>query len=184
MLSDDFQASPLDVSFDGLFPEERVYYIFQKHWVAELPEALMLIFFYIVPILGASLLSFYIKAMYLPVLWLIVSFYIIITGVLLLIRWLNEALDLFVLTDKRLIDITQHGFLSRKTTTANLSQVQHVSYVQQGIVENILDLGTVDVLTAGASPDLKLEYIQFPAKATDMILEFSLRGGRVIEKAV
>ena len=181
-LSESFEPRPLDVWFDGMFPDEKVYFVFDKHWIAQLPEILMFIVFYLFTLVGALMLSFFIKPLYLPLLWLAVSFYLIITGSLILIRWLNESLDLFILTDKRLIDITQHGFLNRKTTTANLSQIQHVSYIQKGIVDNVFDLGLIDVLTAGSSPDLRLEYIQYPAKATDMILEFVVTGGKIEEK--
>lgn len=168
------QPQPLDVTFEGKFPDETVYYVFEKHWIAELPELLTLIFFYIVPIIIAIVLTFLVPMIYIPLVWLIVSFYLIITGILLLIRWLNEALDLFVLTDRRLIDITQHGFLSRQTTTANLSQIQHVTYKQRGIMDTILNLGHIDVLTAGSNPDMTMEYIQNPAQVTDLILEFAV----------
>lgn len=170
------QPQPLDISFEGKFPDETVYYVFEKHWIAELPELLTLIFFYIVPIIAAIVLSFFVEPKFLGLLWLLTSSYLIITGILLLIRWLNEALDLFVLTDKRLIDITQHGFLSRQTTTANLTQIQHVTYKQQGVLDTVLNLGRVDVLTAGSNPNMEMEYIQNPAQVTDLILEFAVEG--------
>lgn len=170
------QPEPIDVSFEGKFPDETVYYIFEKHWIAELPELLTLIFFYIVPIIATIVITFLVPVRFIPLVWLLASFYLIVTGILLLIRWLNEALDLFVLTDKRLIDITQRGFLSRQTTTANLSQIQHVTYKQRGVLDTMLNLGVVDVLTAGSNPDMALEYIQNPAQVTDLILEFAVDG--------
>lgn len=176
------KPSPLDVSFDGKFPGETVYYVFEKHWIAELPEYLAFVFFYIVPIFIALIVSFYIPTKFIPLLWLFFSIYAVITALLLFIRWLNEALDLFVLTDRRLIDITQHGFLKRQTTTANLSQIQHVTYKQKGVVHNVFNIGHIDVLTAGANSDLALEYIQNPANAADMILEFAINGKKY-EKA-
>ncbi|MFN7160935.1 MAG: PH domain-containing protein [Candidatus Gracilibacteria bacterium] len=173
------QPRPLDVTFEGKFPDETVYYVFEKHWISELPELLTLIFFYIVPTIAAIVISFLVEMRYIPLVWLLASFYLIITGLLLLIRWLNEALDLFVLTDKRLIDITQRGFLSRQTTAANLSQIQHVTYKQRGVVDTVLNLGYVDVLTAGSNPDMALEYIENPAQVADIILDFAVEKTKI-----
>jgi membrane protein YdbS with pleckstrin-like domain len=89
-----------------------------------------------------------------------------------LIAWLDEEFDLFVLTNKRLIDITQVGFLKRKVATTPLNQIQDTTSDISGILGTVLNYGQVDVQTAaGNASDFTIDHIPDPALVARSILE-------------
>lgn len=162
----------MGVIFEGKLENETVHYVLVKHWIAELPSMLLFCIFYVFPLALLSIGSFSLpNQITFSLLWIGASFYFAFLGLFLLIHWFNQYFDLFVLTNKRLIDITQIRFLVRKTTVTELSSVQHAKYKQHGLLDTVLNIGHVEVLTAGANPDLVMEEMQNPAEVTDLILK-------------
>jgi uncharacterized membrane protein YdbT with pleckstrin-like domain len=70
--------------------------------------------------------------------------------VLLLVGWLKRVSTRYSITDRRLR--IQRGIVSRKVEEARVERVQNVS-VSQGVLERILQVGTVDFDTASNRAD-------------------------------
>jgi len=68
-----------------------------------------------------------------------------------LITWLNEEFDMFIITNERLIDITQISFLQRTVASTPLVHIQDATSDVNGFIATLLNYGTVRVETAGAS---------------------------------
>jgi len=66
----------------------------------------------------------------------------------LYISWLNHELDLFVITNNRVICIEQKSFLNRAVGECTLDKIQEVSIETKGFFANVLDYGTVTLKTA------------------------------------
>ncbi len=165
--------SSLAAVFEGQMEDEIIRHVFTKHWLTDIPEMLMFLLLFVVPFVLLLTSLFSLSGMSLALLWIFSSYYFVLFLTALFIHWLNDFFDIFILTDKRLIDITQERFLVRKTSVAELNQIQHASYTQKGLVDTILNIGVVDVQTAGNKPDLTLEDIVSPSKVTDTILTYS-----------
>jgi hypothetical protein len=123
------------------------------------------------PIVYARLIFIYTVMLVMPVvllLWVIFSFYNLTqeteTIILIfaseyflfvlaftLITWLNEEFDMFIITNERLIDITQVSFLQRTVASTPLIHIQDATSDVDGFFATILNYGTVRVETAGAS---------------------------------
>ncbi len=163
----------LHVFFEGKLVDEKVYKIFVKHPITDLPEWFLFIVLYLFPLM--LLLEYTVSAASTvkALLWMFAPFYFVFFALFIYVTWVNDLFDLFVLTDKRLIDITQQGFLTRKTSIAELNQIQNASFTQSGVIDNVFGIGHVDVQTAGANPDIAMEWIKNPSKVTDTILTFS-----------
>ncbi len=167
-----FNKRPLKVFFEGKLHNEHIYHIFHKHPITDIPEWTVFMLLYIFPLMwiiqysvSGGTIAFWVL--------IVLSFYFAFLATALFISWTNDIFDLFILTDKRLIDITQGGFLKRKNSIAELHQIQNASFTQQGALDHILNVGVVDVQTAGSNADLTMEFIQHPAKVTDLILRFA-----------
>lgn len=159
--------------FEGRLENEEVHYIFFKHILSEMREWMMLVFLYIAPFLTLFFLSFFLPATMLSFLWIAAPFYFIFAGTYIFILWLNDICDISLLTNKRIIDITQQGFLNRKTSIAELNNIQNVNYAQRGPIDAMFNIGTVEVQTAGATPDLELDFVEGPSDIADLILSYS-----------
>ncbi len=98
-------------------------------------------------------------------------FYVLYGLAVLLIAWLNEEFDLFILTDHRLIDIEQISFLKRNVATTPLMQIQDTTSQIDGIVGTLLNYGSIDVKTAaGNASDFKIDHVSDPSLIARKIL--------------
>ena len=75
------------------------------------------------------------------------------------IQWLNNELDILIITNKRIIEYEQLNFLNRKVSQASIDQVQEVKASTSGILGNILRYGDMTIKTAGSASDFQLTTI-------------------------
>ncbi len=99
--------------------------------------------------------------------------------------WTDYYLDVLVVTNKRIIDIEQHGLFNRQISSFPLENIQDITTDVAGIVATFLDFGNVTLQTASeksnfiitnaAHPETVKKVIQ---EAHDKVLE-TLRDTRV-----
>lgn len=82
----------------------------------------------------------------------------------------DYMLDLWFITDKRIIDIQQEGFFSRKVSEQYLDRVQDVSSEVSGIMPTIFRYGDVKVQTAGEHPQFVFEDVPNPEEIRRLIM--------------
>jgi uncharacterized membrane protein YdbT with pleckstrin-like domain len=87
---------------------------------------------------------------------------------LLVVGWLKRISTRYSITDRRLR--IQRGIVARKVEEARLERVQNVS-VNQGILERILQVGTVDFDTASNRADDTFQFrgIAQPERITALV---------------
>ena len=61
--------------------------------------------------------------------------------------WIGWHFSVYILTDKRLIQVKQKGFFHRSLVDISLDQVTMVNYEIKGIQETLLGFGTITVQT-------------------------------------
>jgi hypothetical protein len=89
----------------------------------------------------------------------------------LMIAILDEQFDLFVLTNHRLIDITQVSFLKRTVATTPLNQIQDTTSNIQGLLGTLLNYGSIDVKTAaGIASTFNMDHVADPGMVARVIL--------------
>jgi uncharacterized membrane protein YdbT with pleckstrin-like domain len=88
--------------------------------------------------------------------------------VLLLVGWLKRVSTRYSITDRRLR--IQRGIIARKVEEARVDRVQNVT-VSQGILERILQYGTVDFDTASNRADDTFQFrgIADPGEITRLV---------------
>ncbi|MBY0310417.1 PH domain-containing protein [Patescibacteria group bacterium] len=65
--------------------------------------------------------------------------------------WTHYYLDLWVITDRRIIVIDQRGFFNRKVSSFRLERLQDIKVTISGIIPTLLNFGTIRAQTAGAN---------------------------------
>ena len=90
--------------------------------------------------------------------------------VLLLVGWVKRISTRYSITDRRLR--IQRGIIARNVEEARLERVQNVN-VQQGVLDRILQVGTVDFDTASNRADDTFQFrgIAQPEKITRLVDE-------------
>ncbi len=85
------------------------------------------------------------------------------------VQWLNNELDILVLTNKRIIEYDQLKFLSRKISQASIDQVQEVRASTSWLIGNIMRYWDIVIKTAGDASDFQLKTIPHALETSRVI---------------
>lgn len=99
--------------------------------------------------------------------WLIVQWMILFS------IWTNYYLDVWTVTNKRLIAIDQQGFFRRTMASFRLERMQDIKVSVDGIIATFLDYGTLEIQTAGEEEHFKVTGIPSPADIKALIVNSS-----------
>lgn len=78
--------------------------------------------------------------------------------IFLYIEWLNHELDMYVVSNNRIIWIEQISFLNRTVSECNLWQVQEVNSKTSWLFANILNYWTLSIQTAWNKTTLQMDF--------------------------
>ena len=76
--------------------------------------------------------------------------------------WIGWYYSVFVVTDKRFIQITRQGFFNKSVVDLTLEQIQMVNYQVKGLQETLLGFGTISIQTMVG--ELTIKTVARPAK--------------------
>lgn len=149
--------------FADQFEDEEVLYVFRKHPIV-MRRGLIL---GLLAILFGSLVVFW-QPTYTAFLFGVLGG-AAVGAILMLPSWITWYFSVFIVTDKRLIQITQKGFFHRSVIDMGLNQIQMVNYQIAGLQETMLGFGTIMMQTFVG--DLVIHEIGHPAKIQKKLLE-------------
>lgn len=81
-------------------------------------------------------------------------------------------LNLWVVTNQRIVDVRQKGFFDREVSSLLLNRVQDVMVDTEGVMFSLLDIGDIFVQSAGATERFRMKGIPHPAELRDVILKY------------
>lgn len=85
--------------------------------------------------------------------------------------WIDYYYDLWIITDKRLINIEQDGLFSRKTSELDYAKVQDITVDVKGFFPTMLNYGDVQVQTAGEEENFLFRTISNPLGVKTLIMK-------------
>ena len=140
-----------------LEPSEQIILTVRKHWFVIFGELIGSFLMVLVPLFAIIILAFtpnlppavilvadhFALAAYVISLWILFS---LLTGFMI---WTHYYLDLWLITDRRIIVIDQVRFFNRKVSSFRLERLQDVKATVNGILPTFLNFGTLHAHTAG-----------------------------------
>lgn len=102
--------------------------------------------------------------------------------VLFSLIWIDYYFDVWIITNKRIINIEQHGLFSREISELELDKIQDVSADIMGIIPTFLNYGDVYVQTAGETERFEFKKIPNPYDIKDLIMSLEKNNEARIEK--
>lgn len=99
--------------------------------------------------------------------------WLIIQWMILFSIWTNYYLDVWTVTNKRLIAIDQQGFFRRTMSSFRLERMQDISVSVDGVLATFLDYGTLEIQTASEENLFKVTGIPSPADIKALIVNSS-----------
>ena len=101
-----------------------------------------------------------------------VVLWLVIVWLAVAVIWTNYYLDLWLITDKRLVSVDQTGLFKREVTTLPFTNVQDVTLEQYGILQTLLNFGTLRVHSAGpTSRNMSIYGVAQPSLIRDTIIK-------------
>jgi hypothetical protein len=90
------------------------------------------------------------------------SIWIIFIWIWLFVLWTDYYLDVWVVTNKKIIDVEQFGLFNRKVSVLNLDKIQDVNFNVHGFISTMLNIGSISVQTAGIEKLFTIKGIHNP----------------------
>ncbi len=148
--------------FDDQLEGEELLYVFKKHPVVMRKG---LIFAMIAILLGT--LPSLVKPEY-TYLFGGLGAGFILAAIVFMPSWISWNYSVYIVTDQRLIQLTQKGFWNRSVVDIGLNQIQMVNYDISGLEETLLGFGTITIQTFVG--DLIIHDVHHPAKTQKKLL--------------
>ena len=154
---------------------EEVVVIIRRHWILFASRALMIFVIAVLPLIGyglpplmlesiAELVSgqaaFFIYLLFLLFLW-----------TLIFIDFTMYHLNIWIVTNRRIIDVHQRSLFERDTITLMLEKIQDATVEVHGLFATMFNYGTLIIHTAGVNTDITIYAAANPQFAKDRILE-------------
>lgn len=142
--------------FKDQFEDEEVLFVFRKHPVVMrkgLVFSMLAILLGTIPALIKPELSYFYGGLAAGVVLAILVF---------LPSWIVWYYSIFIVTDQRLIQITQKGFFNKSVVDLGLSKIQSTNYEIKGVQATLLGFGTIMIQTYMG--DLVVHEVHKPAE--------------------
>jgi len=108
-----------------------------------------------------------------PLAVLSVSFYYLFIWLFFFFSFIDYYLDVWVITNKRIIDVDQRGFFSRVISEQKIVNMQDVTSEAHGVMATIFKFGDVHVQTAGAKSRFVFEEVPSPEGIRDLLIKLA-----------
>ncbi len=154
---------------------ERVIQIIHRHWFNILIQFFVVIIAAIA-IFGSWLFLLFLYPQLLEKLTPHILSFIETTAILFVwlygfLIWINYYLDIWIITDERIVNIEQKGLFLREASDLEFSKIQDVTTEVVGLIPTILNYGDVYIQTAGEVERFKFRQVPDPYALKSLIME-------------
>ena len=160
--------------FDGQKPDEKILLVLHRHWFDILKQFAivftMLAFLfgsYSLPILFYNTLS---DPSYQDLAAFLRNLFFIFTWITFFIIWVDYYFDVWIVTDRRIVNIEQKGLFSRIVSELELENIQDITTDVKGIIPTFLNYGNLYVQTAAEKERFIFRHIPDPYEVKDIIM--------------
>ncbi len=142
--------------------DERIIGIVRKHWWVIFTRTLSVILIALTPagvllllsvieaqegltVIEKFVITYLTEGLFLYFAWLLLCWMMIANF------WTDHYLDLWAITNRRVVSIDQRGFFRRFLSSFRLVRLQDMNIEVKGVIATLLNFGTIEAQTAGGS---------------------------------
>jgi membrane protein YdbS with pleckstrin-like domain len=161
-------------TFEGIRAEETVVHLLRRHWIVPLLAIVSFILGVVFPLIVFLIMWMFVGFYgYGSIIFLAYSMYVLVLWLSLFYTLTLYSLDVWIITNQRIIDSRQHGFFNRTVSELTLSRVQDISIEVGGLIQTFLDYGNLKVQSAGTEEHFLFLQIPHPALIKDEIMKLT-----------
>lgn len=164
---------PTNVKFESQESTEKVHFILRKHPITNLGWILGSLLMIIIPVIAINYLEYnridsfdYVPAKY--QLAMILLWYLL-TMLYTLESFLVWYFNVYIITDKRIVDIDFRGFWKKRISEASLGNVEDATYQTGHFWHILFDYGDIAMQTAGEKTEFEFSAVPKPGLVHDVL---------------
>lgn len=162
----------------GSRPDEKTVFFLRRHWFSMIPVIIGFLVVLILPfavyyIVNAQIPTFFSGPGKLDLYILGASMFFLYAWLFLFQNFIDWYLDIWIVTNYRIINIEQHGLFGRTMSELMLYNVQDVTSEIKGFIHTIFDYGVIHIQTAGETKRFEFEDIEHPNHVAKRVLELA-----------
>lgn len=146
----------------------------RRHWIILLAELLPVVFFLIglvlFDVIGPYIFQMLPFVVSQSLFDLAESFLFLFFWIVLFVIWIDYYLDVWIVTDQRIVNIEQRGLFRREISELEHSKVQDVTTEIHGIIATVLKFGYVYVQTAAERSRFVFKQVPNPVLVRTLIM--------------
>jgi uncharacterized membrane protein YdbT with pleckstrin-like domain len=174
---------PIKFDFPNKETKEQVYMAVRRHYFFLIRKSIVFLFFFIFPvIIGGTLYYLNISineyAFY-PIVILILAIYYLFVILFAMIKWIEYYYDVWIITDKRIIDMEQKSLFNHITSELRLDKIQDVTFEMKGFFASVFHYGNIYVQTAGAVQRFSFEEVPRSQQIKSLLIDLQ---GKIEDK--
>ncbi len=152
--------------------DEKLISVYRRHKFIIFLELAPLVIFSVLIMFAAWFLIYFVlsDALFVPIVLFFMFVFLHIFWIAAFIYLADYYLDIWILTDKRVITIEQKSLFSRVLSEFELSKIQEISVDIHGVLPTIIDYGDVTVRTASENQNFIFKQVGNPNKVKDDIM--------------
>jgi len=172
-LLDSIIQKPEKVSYEGRDKDEQILYIVRKSKIIIIWRLMLFVLafitpFFLVPVVIKFNISnnFILKGEFIvtvTILWYLLCF-----GYLLM-SFINWYFNVFIITNKKIVDIDVNGLLYKNVSEASLRNIEDVTSIVKGTFGVMFNIGEVALQTAGEKREFEFTMVDNPSYIRDLV---------------
>ena len=172
-----YQNNYANINFKGKKPDEEVVLLLRRHWLVFvfkfLPFLVLILALVTVNEFGTKFANS--LGLDIVVFYFIESFLAIFLWLAAFITWVNFYLDIWIVTDNRIINIEQKALFSRYISELKHNKIQDVTSEVKGLIPTLFRYGDIFIQTAGNKERFIFKQIPHPNQTRNLIMQLQKR---------
>ena len=174
------EEKPTNVKFESQDSDEKLYFLLRRHPITNVPWIILVIFFLLVPPIFLTYFSSSIDKInvYFPEKYQMMAIIFWYLGTLLLAfeSFLMWYFNVYIITNKRVIDVDFYGLWRKRISETFLDRVEDATYETTNFIHVLFDFGNIAIQTAAEEREFDFHNIPKPSlvhdKLTDLVEQY------------
>ncbi|MFA5130033.1 MAG: PH domain-containing protein [Patescibacteria group bacterium] len=171
----------------GIQSDEEIVYALRRFWFALIPDFIGAFFIFAIPVgtyiyLSNAQPAFFQDPARFAMFLMGASLFFLYGWLFLFQNFADWYLDVWIVTNRRIVNIEQHGLFGRTTSELMLYNVQDVTSDIRGFFATMFSYGNISIQTAAEKEHFLFENVAHPNEIAKRILELT-HDARLVEES-
>lgn len=170
------EESEILTRFPGQREGEIVEFVLRSHILTLTMPFLAILFMAAIPMVFYALiipmtLPAFLYKPYQDIYFLLTTIFYGFLWIIVFLEWSDYYLDIFLITNKRIMIIRQLGLFHRVVSELELSKIQDITSSVNGPLQTLFDFGSLEIQTASEDNKVEPKFIPHPVTVRRKIME-------------